>query len=174
MVYYRRARTPGGSYFFTLALQDRTSSLLIEHIHSLTRAFRQTRTNNPFLTLAIVILPEHLHVLWKLPPDDCDYSTRWRQIKTYFTQAVIKQGVVLNKNARGEYNLWQKRFWEHQISDEKDLEQHINYIHYNPVKHGLVIHPTDWEFSSIHRYIKKGVLSGNWCRADELPGYRRR
>ncbi len=130
MVYYRRARTSGGSYFFTLALQDRTSSLLIKHIHSVTTAFRQTRTHNLFITLAIVILPEHLHVLWQLPPHDCDYSKRWRQIKTYFTQAVIKQGVVLNKNARGEYNLWQQRFWEHQIRDARDLEQHINYSPY--------------------------------------------
>ena len=168
MVQYRRDKTPGGTYFFTLALQDRTSALLTEHIGLLGAAFKRARRNNPFITKAMVVLPEHLHVVWQLPDDDLDYSKRWRQVKTFFTRALIKQGVVLEKNARTEYNLWQKRFWEHRIRDDVDLEQHVNYIHYNPVKHGLVRMPCEWKFSTIHRYIKHGLLPKDWG-ASEIP-----
>jgi len=172
MVYYRRDRIPGGTYFFTLALQDRTSALLTEHIDLLGTAFRRAKRNNPFITKAIVVLPEHLHAIWQLPDNDWDYSKRWRQIKTYFTRALIKKGVLLDKNARAEYNLWQKRFWEHRVRDDNDLEQHINYIHYNPVKHGLVQVASDWKFSSIHRHIKQAVLPYGWGGLVENPGYR--
>jgi len=94
--------------------------LLTEHIDLLGVSFKRARSNNPFITKAIVILPEHLHVIWQLPDVDSDYSKRWRQIKTYFTRTLIKQGVILDKNTRTEYNLWQKRFWEHRIRDDKD------------------------------------------------------
>ena len=174
-MFYRRVIAPGATYFFTLTLQDRTSSLLTKHIDILGTAFRRARSNNPFRTKAIVILPEHLHVIWQLPDGDSDYSKRWRQIKTNFTRALIKQGITLDKNINGEYDLWQKRFWEHRIRDDNDLEQHINYIHYNPVKHGLVEFASHWMFSSIHRYIKQGILPVNWGhRGAWDPGYRKR
>ena len=162
MVNYRRDLTPGGTYFFTLALMNRNSNYLTTHIQLLGRSFRHARKDNPFITEAIVVLPEHLHVIWRLPDGDCDYSTRWRQIKTYFTQELINAGVPLVRNSRRECNLWQRRFWEHCIRDERDLEQHVAYIHYNPVKHGLVATAIDWPFSSLHSYVKKGVLCKDW------------
>lgn len=162
MVNYRRNITSGGIYFFTLTLKNRHSDLLTKHISLLGTSFRQARKNNPFITKAIVVLPEHLHVIWQLPEDDYDYSTRWRQIKTYFTQALIKTKVPLTPNSRKEYSLWQRRFWEHCIKNDKDLEQHISYIHYNPVKHGLVKNPIDWPFSSIHSHVRLGILPENW------------
>lgn len=103
-----------------------------------------------------------IRVIWELPPNDDDYSRRWRMIKASFTKALVKQGCVLKQNKRGEYNLWQNRFWEHRIRDENDLQKHCDYIHYNPVKHGLVSNPTDWPHSSIHRFIANGILSEDW------------
>ena len=162
MVNYRRDITPGGTYFFTLVLRDRHSDLLTRHVKLLTNSFRQARQRHPFKTEAIVILPEHLHVIWRLPIGDPDYSTRFRHIKTYFTQALINVKEPLSRNTRHEYNLWQRRFWEHRIRNEADLETHIAYIHYNPVKHGLVKSPIDWPFSSLISYINKGILPKDW------------
>ncbi|MBA2652610.1 MAG: transposase [Tatlockia sp.] len=170
MVNYRRDITSGATYFFTLTLRNRQSNLLTKHITLLGNSFRQARKDNPFLTKAIVVLPEHLHVIWQLPTNDDDYSTRWRQIKTYFTQALIKAKVPLSSNSRNEYNLWQRRFWEHRIRNDQDLEQHVAYIHNNPVKHRLVNLPRDWPYSSIHSYIKQGILSKNWG-GDSIEGY---
>ncbi len=118
MVNYRRDITPGGTYFFTLLLRDRRSDLLTKHIKLLGQYFRHASKNNPFVTEAIVILPEHLHVVWWLPTDDHDYSTRWRQIKTYFTRALLNTGEPLVCNARNAYNLWQRRFLEHRIKND--------------------------------------------------------
>lgn len=162
MVNYRRYKTPGVAYFFTLALKDRSADLLTKYIRLLGNSFRRARKNNSFATKAIVVLPDHLHVIWELPEGDEDYSTRWRQIKTYFIQDVLERGEPLLKNQRNEYNLWQRRFWEHQIRDETDFYHHVNYIHYNPVKHRLVQQVTDWPYSSVHRYIKDGILPKDW------------
>ena len=126
------------------------------------RAFRRARKANPFSTEAIVVLPEHLHVIWRLPMEDDAYSTRWRQIKTYFTQELINSGVPLTRNARHEYNLWQRRFWQHRLKDDRDLEQHVAYIHYNPVKHRYVRAAVDWPYSSIHSDINKGIVPKDW------------
>ncbi|MFA5959541.1 MAG: transposase [Tatlockia sp.] len=169
MVNYRRDRTQGGTYFFTLTLQDRNSNLLTNYINALGHAFRRARKNNPFLTKAIVVLPEHLHAIWELPEGDEDYSTRWRQIKTYFLQDILQLGEPFLKNARNEYTLWQRRFWEHRIRNETDFFHHVNYIHYNPVKHKLVQKVVDWPYSSVHSYIKYGILPRDWGGAS-LPG----
>ena len=169
MVNYRRDTMPGGTYFFTLSLKDRSSDLLTKHIKLLTQSFRQARKNNPFITEALVVLPEHLHVIWRLPMNDHDYSTRFRHIKTYFTQALINVGEPIFCNKRHEYNLWQRRFWEHRIRDETDLETHIAYIHYNPVKHRLVKSAVDWPFSSLHSYINKVTLYKDWGM--NMPAY---
>lgn len=129
---------------------------------------RKTAQKQAYKTVAIVVLPEHLHVIWKLPENDANYAIRWRLIKSYFTQALLKQGVELTKNKRGQYNLWQSRYWEHTIRDEFDLETHINYIHYNPVKHGLVQRARDWPYSSFHLYVRNNILSPNWGESE--PG----
>ena len=125
-------------------------------------AFRAIKKKKPYKMIAFVILHEHLHVIWELPGSDVDYSRRWQLIKAHFTQSLIKSDFKLKKNERGGYKLWQKRFWEHRIRDENDLHQHIDYIHFNPVKHGLVSQPNQWPYSSLHRFIQQGLVDKNW------------
>ena len=151
MVNYRRNRMPGGTYFFTVTLANRQSSLLIEHVHLLGEAMREVRTRHPFETLAIVVLPEHLHTIWRLPEDDVDYSMRWRLIKALFTRKLISAGVWLPVRTKGERRVWARRFWEHTIRDDSDLQHHVDYVHFNPVKHGWVEHPEDGCHSSFRR-----------------------
>jgi putative transposase len=162
MVGYRRNRVPGGTFFFTVVLEDRRSSLLVEKIAPLRHAFRVTRAERPFKVDAIVILPDHLHAIITLPEGDLDYSGRWRKVKSMFTRQVVAAGVPVARNRRGEYALWQRRFWEHTIRDESDFARHVDYIHYNPVKHGLVSRVSDWPHLSFHRYVKSGVLPEDW------------
>jgi putative transposase len=163
MVQYRRNFVPGATYFFTVTIADRRSSMLTDQIDALRAAFRVTYRERPFAIDAIVILPDHLHVVMKLPDGDTDFSGRWRRIKGSFTSAVIAQGVSVLRNRRGEFLLWQRRFWEHTIRDECDFERHVDYIHYNPVKHGLVTRVCDWPFSSFHRFVRCGDLSEDWA-----------
>jgi putative transposase len=141
MVQYRRARIPGATYFFTVTLRDRRSQLLIEHVDALRLAFRIIRRRRPFVIQAIVILPDHLHTVWKLPESDDNFPGRWKAIKACFTRALLRRGLRLKRDPNGEYNLWQRRYWEHWIRDGSDLTRHIDYIHYNPVKHGLALRP---------------------------------
>jgi putative transposase len=162
MVLYRRNFVAGGTFFFTATLADRRSSVLVQNIGILRHAFRITRSERPFTMDAVVVLPEHLHIVMTLPPDDADFPGRWKRIKSLFTRYVVAQGLDYERNRRGEYALWQKRFWEHTIRDEEDLARHVDYIHYNPVKHGLVAQVCDWPHSSFHRYVKLGVLPGDW------------
>ena len=162
MVRYRRNFVSGGTYFFTVTLADRRSTLLVDSIAALRQSFRITRRERPFSIDAIVVLPEHLHVIMTLPPDDADYSGRWRKIKSLFSRRVAKNK-GLKPNKRGEYPLWQTRFWEHAIRDDSDFERHVEYIHYNPVKHGLVPRVADWSYSSFHRYVRLGVLPKDWA-----------
>jgi len=169
MVQYRRLKMNGGIFFFTVALRDRQADFLIKYISLLTDAMRNTRSKWPFETIAMVVLPDHLHTMWRLSNLDDDYSMRWMRIKTLFTKSLVEQGVALKKNQRDEYNLWQRRFWEHALRDEKDYERHVNYIHYNPVKHGYVKRVQDWPYSTFHRYVKRvytlriGALMIWWC-----------
>ncbi len=167
MVYYRRNRVPGGTYFFTVTLADRCSRTLVEHIDELRASFRAIRHERPFQIEAIVVLPDHLHTVWTLPENDTDYSSRWRAIKSRFTRRIRTQGVPLQANSKGEYALWQRRYWEHTIRDEDDLKKHVDYIHYNPVKHGLVSRVTNWPYSSFHHYVRRGWLPRDW--ATTLP-----
>ena len=163
MVNYRRAQEPGGTFFFTVTLHDRSSTLLTKYVDQLRLAFRETQLKRPFKIDAIVILPDHLHCLWTLPPGEGDYSGRWRSIKSCFVRKLRKSGLKVGINAKGEADIWQRRFWEHQIRDDKDFEAHVNYIHINPVKHGLVKNVIDWPWSSFHEYVRKGLLDGNWA-----------
>jgi putative transposase len=135
---------------------------LTKYIKHLSNAFRKVKAKADFTTHAIVILPDHIHCKWQLPFDDSDYSKRIRLIKTYFTQSLLQQEIPLKKNKRGTVNLWQTRFWEHRIRDDKDLQIHVDYIHYNPVKNGYIQKPVEWPYSTIHRYIKMGVVDAAW------------
>nr|VFK22906.1 MAG: putative transposase [Candidatus Kentron sp. LFY] len=142
MSYYRRAYVPGGCYFFT-AVTWKRKPLLVRHIDRLREAFRKAKTAQPFEIDAIVVFPDHLHCIWQLPFDDADYSTRWKRIKQEFSK-----NIPARLNHRKEKQLWQRRFWEHVIRDERDWENHMAYIYYNPVKHGYVERPLDWQYSS--------------------------
>jgi len=162
MVRYRRNYVPGGTYFFTVALADRRSCLLVEHIGPLRAAFRAARQERPFTIDAVVILPEHLHAIMTLPEGDADFSGRWRRIKGLFSRAVGAADARFAPAPNGEYPLWQRRFWEHTIRDDEDFSRHFDYLHFNPVKHGLVDRVRDWPYSSFHLYVRRGWLSEDW------------
>ncbi len=162
MVQYRRNRVPGGTYFFTVTLHDRKAKTLVEHIHALRVAFRHTLRQRPFRIDAIVVLPDHLHSVWTLPPGDVDYAGRWRAIKSRFTRELARAGIEISHNAKGEYDLWQRRYWEHTIRDEQDFARHVDYIHFNPVKHGLVKAVQEWPYSTFHHYVRQGLYPRNW------------
>jgi putative transposase len=160
---YRRAKTKGGTYFFTVNLADRSSTLLADKVDILRSAFHQIKQRHPFEIDAIVILPDHLHAIWTLPPEDNDYAKRWSLIKATFSRqipAIEKRNS--SRLTKGERGIWQRRYWEHLIRGEQDFIRHVDYIHYNPVKHGHTRNPADWPYSSIHRYIAKGLLPANW------------
>jgi putative transposase len=161
---YRRAWVPGASYFFTVALADRSQQLLTEHIDALRRAFRDVRSAHPFEILAAAVLPEHLHCIWQLPEGDADYPTRWALIKPAFSrQLAPTESISLSRRFKRERGIWQRRYWEHCIRDAEDLQRHVDYIHFNPVKHGHVQRPIDWPHSSIHHYVRKGLLTADWA-----------
>jgi len=163
---YRRDRAPGASYFFTLVTFNRRPLLSsAERVAMLREAVRQERERRPFFIDAMVILPDHLHAVWTLPPDDADYSIRWRNIKRAFTQQLVpylRGAPGPSRLHKGEQAVWQRRFWEHRVRDERDYANHLDYVHFNPVKHGYVVRAADWPFSSIHRYIRAGVLPADW------------
>jgi putative transposase len=170
MVRYRRNLLPGGTFFFTVTLDDRRSSVLVDHVDKLRAAFRTTRAERPFTIDAIAILPDHLHAIMTLPEDDADFPGRWKRIKSLFTHRLTVAGASVSRNDRGEFALWQRRFWEHTIRDEADFERCAGYIHYNPVKHGLVASPQDWPYSSLHRYVRAGILPADWGGVGEITG----
>jgi putative transposase len=163
MVRYRRNFLPGGTYFFTVTLSERRSTALVDHVGELRDAFRAARHARPFAVEAIVILPDHLHAIFTLPPDDTDFSGRWRRIKGHFSSALIDAGIELKRNANGALALWQRRFWEHTIRNDDDFTRHVDYIHFNPVKHGLVSRVCDWPHSSFHRYVREKMLPQDWA-----------
>lgn len=170
-----RPETAGATYFFSLTLQDRSRRWLVDHVDDLRQAFRDVRARHAFDIEAIVVLPEHLHAIWRLPVDDADFSTRWMLIKQGFTQALQEKGLPeaspdASRRVKGEKPVWQRRFWEHQLRDEEDLRRHVDYIHFNPVKHGWVMRAADWPFSSIHRYVRDGSLPADWGISAPIDG----
>ncbi len=162
MSHYRRADSSGACYFFTLVTYNRRRLLLDDIARTcLRRAWQTVQDRKPFEVVALCLLPEHLHCIWQLPPDDADFSTRWASIKAIFTREYLRTGgwqPIRNPShvRSNEAAIWQRRFWEHQIRDETDLNRHINYVHFNPVKHGLVTDPADWPWSTYHRYLREG------------------
>jgi putative transposase len=168
---YRRARIGGATYFFTVNLADRRGCLLVEHVDALREAVRRVRRKHPFEIVAWVVLPEHLHAVWSLPPGDWDYSMRWHQIKGGFSRLVPKGALVSHGRAsKGERGICQRRFWEHLIRDDDDLARQVDHIHFNPVKHGYVSRPVDWPYSSLHRFVERGVLTADWGCTDDCAG----
>ncbi|HEV8719239.1 MAG TPA: transposase [Candidatus Binatia bacterium] len=164
MTQYRRASVPGATWFFTVNLAERNSNrLLVDEVDTLRSAFRTVQATHSFRIDAAVILPDHLHCIWTLPPGDSDFSTRWALIKGNFSRAIEKGEQISQSRAkRDERGLWQRRFWEHLIRDEEDLKHHTDYIHWNPVKHGWVQNVLDWPHSSFHAYVRRGVYEANW------------
>jgi len=160
---YRRADCPGGSYFFTVNLAERQRTLLIDEISSLRSVFREVKNRHPFYINAMVVLPDHLHAIWTLPEGDSNFAQRWGLIKAGFSKCIAKhERINVSRQQKGERGIWQRRYWEHLIRDERDYSNHIDYIHHNPVKHGYVSRAVDWPHSSIHRYIKDEVIPATW------------
>ncbi len=163
MTNYRRYRIKGGTCFFTVNLQDRRSDLLTKYIETLRQALHTVKTHHPFTIDAMAVLPDHLHCIFTLPEYDNDYSLRWRQIKSAFSRHLPKteprSQSRINKHERG---IWQRRFWEHVIRDGQDFRTHVDYIHFNPVKHGLVDQVIKWPYSSFHKYVERSIYPHDW------------
>jgi len=157
---YLRTWHPVGAYFFTInLLQRKDNDLLIRHIQSLRESVKTVKAHHSFKIHGWVVLPEHMHCLIELPENDIDYATRIRLIKIGFSKAIPKterRSSVRIK--RGERGIWQRRYWEHLIRDEADFQAHMNYIHYNPVKHGWVKHVKDWPYSTFHRWVEQAII----------------
>jgi putative transposase len=148
---YRRLFIPGGSYFFTVNLQNRGSLLLTERIDLLRNAVRHTRRSMPFEIDAWVVLPDHMHCMWKLPSGDDDFPARWRSIKLGFSFAL-----------RPSAQIWQRGYWEHALRDEPDWAAHMDYVHFNPVKHGYTHAPGLWRYSTFRACVKRGLYPKDW------------
>ena len=178
---YRRARVEGGSYFFTVATHQRTPIFKEGHaVVLLHEAIDKIRTRHPFEIDAQVVLPDQLHALWTLPEGNADFSIRWQLIKEAFTRAYVKRLPTLEQTGaphdNGSLPVWQNRFWEHLIRDERDFSTHLDYIHLNPVHHGFVKAPRDWPHSSFQQWVERGVYEPNWGTDElpELPAWARR
>ena len=171
---YRRAWHPGGTYFFTVNLLRRNGNdLLTRHIVALRSSVSTVRRNHPFRIHAWVVLPDHLHCIIELPAGDVDYATRWRLIKMGFSKAMpITERRSAVRQRRGERGIWQRRYWEHLIRGEADFRAHMDYVHINPLKHGLVTRVQDWPYSTFHRLVDQGIYPLDWAgdaAASELP-----
>ena len=161
---YRRARVPGASYFFTVVAWRRRRILCRPEMR-LRAALREELRTRPFVLDALVLLPDHLHCLWTLPPGDSDFPERWRRIKTSVSHAIadrLEAAPDASRRSKGERGLWQRRYWERVMRDEADFATHLDYIHFNPVKHGLVKRAADWPWSSLHRYLAQGAYPLGW------------
>lgn len=162
---YRRLWHPGGTYFFTVnLLQRQNNDLLTRHINLLREAVRQVRWHYPFHIHGWVVLPDHLHCVIELPPDDADFALRWRLIKMAFAKALPRtEWRSTVRVRRGERGIWQRRFWEHLIRDEADFRAHMDYLHFNPVKHGWAVRVADWPYSTFHRLVTAEVYPLDWA-----------
>ena len=168
---YRRNRVPGGTYFFTVNLRDRASNLLTTHIAELREALRATRARAPFHVDAWVVLPDHMHAIWTRPEGDVDYPGRWRELKKSLSRAIPPQPIPSSLHLRPrDYGIWQRRYWEHTIRDDRDYAAHMDYVHFNPVKHGHVPHPADWPYSTFKHAVAAGLYPLDWANPTTEPG----
>ena len=169
---YRRAYFKGGTFFFTVVTYKRRLIFQEEPaIDLLRQCLLTTAASHPFRVEAIVILPDHLHTIWTLPQNDSDYSTRWQRIKATFSRHYYSLGVgdvSESMRSKGEQGVWQRRFWEHMIRDQDDFNRHCDYVHYNPVKHGLVNSPVAWKHSTFLPFVDKGLYDANWGRSSPI------
>lgn len=159
---YRRVRLSGGTYFFTVVTHRRLPLFQDETtVDLLFQALRYVQKQHPFTIVAYAIMPDHLHMIWEMPENDFDYPTRWRLIKSYVTRGIQNRPAVINQSrkSKGEQEIWQRRYWEHTCKSQHDLDTHIDYIHYNPVKHGLTNSPDGWIYSSFAQYVREGLYS---------------
>ncbi len=164
MTQYRRFYTPGASWFFTVNLAQRQNNqLLVDQVDLLREAFRYVKKRHSYRMDAVVIMPDHLHCIWTLPKDDADYSLRWRLLKTYFSRGIPKGESISNsRSKRRERGIWQRRFWAHLLTDQDDYNRHFDYIHWNPVKHGVVHQVNEWPHSSFYRCVESGIYPFDW------------
>ena len=169
---YVRPRSSGATIFFTVCLADRRSDLLVREVGLLRDAVRKTRRERPFEIIAWVVLPDHLHCIWRLPVGDSDFSVRWGAIKSRFARSVRRVGIIptlprtASKIRKGDAGFWQRRFWEHHIRTQEELNALIRYCWFNPVKHRLVERPCDWPYSSFHRDVRLGRVPVEWQGRD--------
>ncbi|MEJ2567206.1 MAG: transposase [Gammaproteobacteria bacterium] len=167
---YRRSHVPGTTYFFTVNTYRRQHLLTHpEVLATLRTAFRTVRTQYPFRIDTLVALPDHLHTLWTRPPGDADYAVRWSLIKRQVSQStrhLVVQAQTTSRINRREIGFSQRRYWEHLIRDDADFERHVDYVHYNPVKHKLVEQVRDWPYSTFHRYVRLGLCPKDWAGGD--------
>jgi putative transposase len=170
-MHYRRADVTGGTYFFTVNLAERKRTLLVDHVNTLREVVGIVKAKHPFHIDAMVILPDHLHAVWRLPVGDCDYPTRWMLIKAGFSRR-LPAGERRNRSrmTKGERGIWQRRYWEHLIRDETDFRRHVDYVHWNPVKHGYVLRVADWPHSTFHRFVARGVYPLDWGEGGGMDG----
>ncbi|HKJ09575.1 MAG TPA: transposase [Gammaproteobacteria bacterium] len=158
-----RAAVSGGTYFFTVHLAERGHTHLVDHVTELREVIRKVQRRRPFHIDAMVVLPDHLHAVWTMPPRDADHATRWMLIKAGFSRTVSAGGRTRRSQSSGrETSLWRRRYREHPIRDPHDYGHHVAYIHHNPVKHGYVPSAVDWPYSSFHRYVAAGILPADW------------
>lgn len=168
MTQYRRLYVPGGTYFFTIVTHDRLPILTSDSARSFLRcAWKEEKQRRPFETVAICLLPDHFYFIISLPENDDNFSVRIKNIKSKFTRLYLKHGgveapITRSKIKKKERGVWQRRFWEHCIRNDEDFTNHLDYIHYNPVKHGLVTKPDLWPYSSFHRYVEMGWYDEEW------------
>ena len=174
MPHYRRARMGGATNFFTVVTNRRQPLLTRpEAMDALREAFRSVKHAHPFEMDAVVILPDHLHTLWTLPPGDEDFSRRRAMIKRHVSRVVGHLAAPIttpSMKTRHESGFWQRRFWEHLIRDDNDFAHHMDYIHFNPVKHGYVDRPADWPHSSFRKCVERGIYPVDWASGVEIEG----
>lgn len=162
---YRRTWMPGGTYFFTVNLLERRGNdLLVRRVDVLREAVRATKRDHPFRIHGWVVLPDHMHCIFELPPGDADFALRWQVIKRRFSLALprmeYRSDIRLRRRERG---IWQRRYWEHLLRNEDDYRRHMDYLHYNPVKHGWVRRVSEWPHSTFHRCVREGVYPEDWA-----------
>ena len=170
---YIRAQTPGATYFFTVTLEDRRASWLVDHIDLLRESVALVKRRHPFDIDAMVVLPDHIHALWTLPLADANFAMRWMLVKQLFTKKLRAKRAEAGSGrsrGKGEVDIWQRRYWEHLIKDDDDYANHVEYVHFNPVKHGWVRQVKDWPHSSFHQWVRDGRVHVDWGLAVATDG----